>query len=83
MSFICIKLLEARYPIIIIGRTISFAGSASKKAHRIYPSNPINLANGFKKLAIYPKIFKFPILIFASIHIIIPVGAAIKIDLPE
>ena len=36
----------------MIGNTISFAGMPKMKAVKIYPSNPIKLAKGFRKFAI-------------------------------
>lgn len=63
------------YPIIIIGMTISFAGSASKKAISITPSNPIVLANGSRKFVHKFKIEVSLILMLASTHIIRPAGA--------
>ena len=71
------------YAIRMIGKTISFAGRPSINAVNIYPSNPINLAKGFKKFAIYESMLKFPILIFAKIQITIPTGAATATALPK
>jgi len=77
------KLPVAKYDISIIGKTISFAGIPNIKAVKIYPSIPIKLAKGSKKLAIYERIDKFPIVIFANNHITIPIGAATDIALPS
>ena len=53
------------------------------KAVKIYPSNPIKVANGFRKFAIWFKI-DIPLkLMFAKIHITIPAGAAIATALPK
>ena len=43
----------------------------------------MTLAKGSKKFAIYERIDKSPIVIFANNHIIIPTGAATTIALPR
>ena len=50
---------------------------------KIYPSNPINLANGFKKFAIIVKRFSPFIPMFANSQITSPAGAAVLIALPN
>lgn len=61
MFFSCVKFSYSvsvpvdRYAISIIGNTISFAGSPKINAIRITPSNPINLANGFRKFEMYAR----------------------------
>lgn len=65
-----------RYPIIIIGITISFAGSPKINASRITPSSPKRVANGSKKAEICASRLKSPILTFANSQIIIPAGTA-------
>ena len=67
----------------IIGNTISFAGIPSINAVSIYPSNPINRANGSKKFAIYVRILISPMFIFANNHITRPAGAATATALPS
>ena len=81
--FISTKFPVDKYDIKIIGKTISFAGIPKINAIKIYPSNPIILAKGSRKLAICERIDKLPIVIFANNHIIIPKGAATAIALPS
>lgn len=80
---ISINSLFFKYPIKIIGSTISFAGIPKINPVKIYPSRPINLANGFKAFAIKSNIDIPPTLILENSHITIPAGAAIEIALPS
>ena len=80
---ISINSLFFKYPIKIIGSTISFAGIPKIKAVKIYPSKPIIFANGFKVFAIKSNVDTSPILILENNHITIPAGAAIEIALPN
>ena len=66
-----------------MGKTISFAGIPKIKAVKIYPSNPINFANGFKKFAIIINKLSPFIPTFANIQITSPAGAATTIALPK
>ena len=61
-----------RYPIKIIGKKISFAGSASK----IVPSRPKRVPMGFKKSVQHLNIEVPPIFIFEKHQITRPAGAA-------
>ena len=74
---------EAVYPIIIIGITISFAGSASMKDRSITPSSPSSEANGFRKFAACVMSEAPPKYIFDRRNIIMPHGAATHAALPS
>ena len=53
------------------------------KPVKIYPSNPINCAKGFKEFAIKSKMDVLPMFILENNHITIPAGAATAIALPR
>ena len=80
---ISINVLFLKYPIKIIGKTISFAGIPRINPVKIYPSIPINLAKGFKKLAIISKIDELSMQILENSQITMPAGAAIERALPK
>jgi hypothetical protein len=46
-----VKFLEDKYPIKIIGKTISLAGNPKTNAKIIIPSSPIAFPNGLRKSA--------------------------------
>lgn len=73
----------AKYVMIIIGITISFAGKPRIKAINITPSSPIIFANGSKNVETYVKMLASPTVIFAINHIIKPAGAATAAALPK
>lgn len=68
-------LFLARYVIIIIGITISFAGSPRIKARIITPSSPSSCPKGSRVFAMFIKRLVSFIVVFDSIHIIKPAGA--------
>lgn len=59
------------------------AGIPKINAVRIYPSNPINCAKGFKKFAIIVRMLSPCIPILANNQITSPAGAATEIALPK
>ena len=74
---------SARYAIIIIGITVSFAGKPRIKAIRITPSSPINLPIGSSAAEQTESMLSPPIYTFAASHIISPAGAATAAALPK
>ena len=77
------KVFVERYPISMIGTTISFAGKPSNKARIITPSSPKITPTGFK---IDTKWFKTeipPILTLAITQISTPAGIATLTALPS
>ena len=78
-----VKFFEDKYPIKIMGKTISFAGNPKINANRINPSRPIALPSGSSKLATKLKSVIPFILIFAVKKIIIEAGIEDVIALPK
>ena len=67
-------LLVFKYPIIIIGSTISLAGNPSKNDKIIFPSIPSNLPNGSSIVDTPLNTLTLLTLIFVINHIIRPDG---------
>lgn len=80
---ISVKLPCAKYAIIIIGMTISFAGKPRMNAIKITPSSPISFANGSRKSAQVFSRLVSPHLILATSQISNPAGAATAAALPS
>ena len=68
---------------IIIGKTISFAGNPKINAMRITPSRPINFANGSRKFDTCNNKLMLLICMFANSQMINPAGAATETALPK
>ena len=66
----------ARYPITAIGSTISLAGNPSTNASSSTPSMPISRPSGSSAFAHHASRLAPPMCTFASVHRIIPAGAA-------
>ena len=73
---ISVSVPVARYPMSIIGTTISFAGNPRMNARRITPSSPKSLANGSRKSAQCANTLTPSMYMFAVSHISSPAGAA-------
>ena len=80
-SSISKRLPCAKYAIIMIGTTISFAGNPRIKANNITPSIPKNLPNGSKKFEQCDNNVASAIVTFAITQIRNPAGIAIIIAL--
>lgn len=66
-----------------MGNTISFAGIPKMNAVKMYPSNPINCANGLRKFAIIVNKLSPFIPILANSQMTNPAGAATDMALPS
>ena len=73
----------ARYAMIAIGITISFAGNPNIKAINIIPSSPMRRAKGSRKFAQYFNKVTSPTVTFANIQITNPAGAATAAARPK